>query len=161
LCHLVHFTKATCAGTPSYYDIWTRVSDTIVNSYSVYGYWGFLCNDGNGNCVSVVANCPISCGDPRCFMTRISVWECCIYSNAFYCATCVTCPCGAYGLKYCSTTCTWSRNTADLFCASTAGYCGNLNLLGDVYNHLLDLSNNNVDFMSVKMLSNTELCAIG
>ena len=144
LCHILHFARSGCVCTYTRHNIWTRVGDTVVRSYEKCGS---------------TCECCIPAIEPCCMFFRISVWDCCIFSCKFACATCLTTPCTCYGAKYHPAICCWCRDANNAWCLATAGICGNLSLYGETHSNLRDLSNNFVDFFGIRLLTNAELCS--
>ena len=144
LCHIIHFACSGCTCTYTRQNIWTRVGDTVVRSFERCGS---------------TAQCCIPALNPGCQIFRISVWDCCIFSCKFACATCPTTPCTCYGAKYHPAICCWCREANSAWCLTTAGICGNISLYGETYSNLRDMSNNIVDFLGIRLLTAAETCA--
>ena len=145
LCHIVHFAcPSACNCTYVRQNIWTRVGDSVVMSFERCGS---------------PAECCIAALNVDCQIFRISVWDRCIYSCRFACGTCPTNACTCYGAKYHSAICCWCRDANTAWCLSTAGICGNVSLYGQTFSNLRDMSNNIVDFLGIRLLTDAELCA--
>lgn len=144
LCHIAHFACSGCNCTYTRYNIWTRTGDSVVRSFE--------------RCGSTIENC-IPSSAPGCQIFRISVWDCCMFSCRFACATCPTNCYICYGARYHPAICCWCRDANTAWCLSTAGICGNFSLYGETFSNLRDLSNNVVDFLGIKLLTAAETCA--